>query len=150
MSQEANFSYTRKVDGELFTVRGDTYSELEAHAHEAFGADVWNTVLASARGGAAYVNPRPFPVTQATQDQTQKLLGAVEVARELNATMGPSEPAAAEKPKDFTIKNPGDPASDAQKGLINKLSKGTYPSKDLTKGQAKDVIDQLMNAQKKG
>lgn len=161
---EARFSYTRKVLGELYTVRGDTFEEFFANGETAFGLDVWAEVIQAARGQveapmnveqvqqvlqpqapAAYAEPIPQVVPQPMVQVEQP-----------GATWQPQpQPVAVAAPApsnggQYTIKDPGAPASDAQKNLINKMSKGTYPSASLTKGQAKDVIDQLMAQQKRG
>lgn len=156
---EAKFSYTRKVQGELYTVRGDTFEEFFQNGETAFGLDVWAEVIQAARGqfeatlGAEQVQevlqaaqaPAVYaPVAQVVPQSPQVLQPAP------GATWSPQPQPQAEPVKDYTIKDPGAPASDAQKNLINKMSKGSYPSAGLTKGQAKEVIDQLMAQQKRG
>ena len=38
MSSESNFSFTTKIDGDLFTVRGDTFAEFVSNVSEASGS----------------------------------------------------------------------------------------------------------------
>lgn len=45
MSSESNFSFTTKVDGDLFTVRGDTFAEFVTHLSETAGVGTINNLV---------------------------------------------------------------------------------------------------------
>lgn len=45
MSVESNFSFTTKVEGDLFTVRGDTFVEFVTHLSETSGVSTVNNLL---------------------------------------------------------------------------------------------------------
>lgn len=45
MSSESNFSFTTKVDGDLLTLRGDTFPEFVTHLSEAAGVPAVNNLL---------------------------------------------------------------------------------------------------------
>lgn len=45
MSSESNFSFTTKVEGDLFTIRGDSFSEFVTHLSETAGVVAVNNLL---------------------------------------------------------------------------------------------------------
>jgi len=60
------------------------------------------------------------------------------------ASSSPSSTGGERKPFTGSIKNPGAPASDKQKGLINRLTDGNAPDlTGYTMQQASDLIDEL-------
>ena len=75
MSSESNFSFTTKVDGDLFTVRGDTFAEFLSHVNEASGSfamsNLLNVLNQEARvttEQAVAVVTQAFPATQVISD----------------------------------------------------------------------------------
>jgi hypothetical protein len=75
MSSESNFSFTTKVDGDLFTVRGDTFAEFTSHVSEASGSFAMSNLLnilnqeahVSTEQAVATVT-QAFPATQVISD----------------------------------------------------------------------------------
>lgn len=77
---EANYSFTTKVDGDLFTVRGDTVSEfqqnLDAAAHNGIGANIKNFVTSVNNTGALNSVLGAMPVDPAQNPEPQQPQGS--------------------------------------------------------------------------
>jgi hypothetical protein len=115
---EARFSYTRKVEGELLTVRGDTGQEFLENFMWLFGDDEANRFFTFVRNAAGAVTDI------LTEDQAKSnvvsILGATEIVPP------PAKPASFDKPDPSDARNDkGAPSlSAAQQAALAKIKGG--------------------------